>query len=109
MGKSTTAVNLAYTLAQMGAKVGILDGDVYGPSLPTMVKPDPPVLRMDAETRAILPPEFEDVKVVSLGFHGTFAFPVRHLACFSSVSVLLHFMQHCFILLHFSCAAVCLV
>ena len=70
VGKSTTAVNLAYTLAQMGARVGILDADIYGPSLPTMVKPDPPVLQMDPETKAITPPQFEGVKVVSFGFAG---------------------------------------
>lgn len=54
----------------MGARVGILDADIYGPSLPTMVKPDPPVLQMDPETKAIRPPEFEGVKVVSFGFAG---------------------------------------
>jgi len=43
---------------------------VYGPSLPTMVKPDPPVLQMDPETKAIKPPEFEGVKVGSFGFAG---------------------------------------
>lgn len=70
VGKSTTAVNLAYTLAQMGARVGIFDADVYGPSLPTMVSPSEKVMGMDPVTRALTPTEYEGVKLVSFGFAG---------------------------------------
>lgn len=70
VGKSTTAVNLAYTLAQMGARVGIFDADVYGPSLPTMVSPEVRVMAMNPETRALTPTEYEGVKLVSFGFAG---------------------------------------
>lgn len=70
MGKSTTAVNLAYTLAQMGARVGIFDADVYGPSLPTMVSPSERVMRMDPATKALTPTEYEGVQLVSFGFAG---------------------------------------
>ncbi|CAN4096366.1 unnamed protein product [Withania somnifera] len=70
VGKSTVAVNLAYTLADMGARVGISDADVYGPSLPTMVSPENRLLEMNAEKRTIIPTEYMGVKLVSFGFAG---------------------------------------
>eukprot|EP00898_Chlorokybus_atmophyticus_P006143 jgi/Chlat1/652/Chrsp103S01053 len=70
VGKSTVSVNLAYSLAMMGARVGIFDADVYGPSLPTMVSPEVRVLRMDEQTKAIQPTEYLGVKCVSFGFAG---------------------------------------
>ncbi|RDY08323.1 Fe-S cluster assembly factor HCF101, chloroplastic, partial [Mucuna pruriens] len=70
VGKSTVAVNLAYTLADMGARVGIFDADVYGPSLPTMVSPEDRLLVMNPEKKTIIPTEYMGVKLVSFGFAG---------------------------------------
>eukprot|EP01041_Mallomonas_annulata_P005846 gene5846-11807_t len=66
VGKSTVAVNLAYTLKQAGATVGILDADIYGPSLPTMTKPT----NLDSVFRQnqLYPLEYEGVKLMSMGF-----------------------------------------
>ncbi|HXW95872.1 MAG TPA: P-loop NTPase [Nitrososphaerales archaeon] len=65
VGKSTIAVNLAVALAESGAKVGILDADVYGPNIPLMmgIKSSPQI-----KDDRIIPPEAFGVKVASLGF-----------------------------------------
>ena len=69
VGKSTVAVNLAYELARLGGRVGLLDLDVYGPSLPILIKPEDPSIRRSEKGKGmILPIEHEGVKVLSLGF-----------------------------------------
>lgn len=69
VGKSTIAVNLAYELAQMGGRVGLLDLDVYGPSLPVLVKPkDVAVRKSPLGAGMVYPIEHEGVKLLSLGF-----------------------------------------
>lgn len=67
VGKSTLAVNLALALAETGARTGLLDLDMYGPSAPTMMGIHGGRMRMDAEDR-ILPLENHGVKLVSIGF-----------------------------------------
>lgn len=66
VGKSTVAVNLAVALAQSGARVGIMDADIYGPNIPRMLGLDGPP-RLDNHDRMV-PHEAFGVRVVSLGF-----------------------------------------
>ena len=69
VGKSTVAVNLAYTLMKQGFKVGIFDADLYGPSLPTMISPDSIHLYTDEQDpNKIKPILFAGVKTMSYGF-----------------------------------------
>jgi len=70
VGKSTTAVNLAFTLLQMGGSVGIFDADVYGPSLPTMTSPEYKQIAADPVTRELTPVEYAGVKCMSFGWAG---------------------------------------
>lgn len=70
VGKSTVCVNLALALAKQGAKVGILDADIYGPSIPIMFNLEgkrPPVIEKDGQHK-ILPIEQYGVKTLSIGF-----------------------------------------
>jgi ATP-binding protein involved in chromosome partitioning len=64
VGKSTTSVNLAYALAASGSKVGLLDADVYGPSIPFMTRPDAPT---QSNSNLMVPPMASGVKVMSIG------------------------------------------
>jgi len=67
VGKSTVAVNLAMALSESGARTGLLDLDMYGPSTPTMMGISGGRMKMDNEER-ILPLENHGVKLVSIGF-----------------------------------------
>ena len=66
VGKSTVAVNLAVALAQCGAKVGLMDADIYGPNVPMMMGLE--VLPPTPKGKKIQPAEAFGVKVMSIGF-----------------------------------------
>jgi ATP-binding protein involved in chromosome partitioning len=66
VGKSTVATNLAVALAQQGARVGLMDADIYGPNIPKMMGVHRP-LEVDADAK-IIPLEAHGIKLVSIGF-----------------------------------------
>jgi ATP-binding protein involved in chromosome partitioning len=70
VGKSTIAANLAIALQKSGFKTGIIDADIYGPSIPMMfdlVDTKPAVMEMGGKS-LIVPPEQYGIKVLSIGF-----------------------------------------
>jgi ATP-binding protein involved in chromosome partitioning len=70
VGKSTIAVNLAVAVAKTGASVGLIDADVYGPSIPTMFDLEGvhPKIRLEGNVEYIVPIEKHGVKLLSIGF-----------------------------------------
>jgi ATP-binding protein involved in chromosome partitioning len=65
VGKTTLAVNLAVALAARGSRVGMIDGDIYGPNVPIMLGVQ---AQLEADGEKIVPAEKFGIKVVSMGF-----------------------------------------
>jgi ATP-binding protein involved in chromosome partitioning len=74
VGKSTIAVNLAVALAECGAKVGLMDADIYGPNVPMMMGVN--ALPPTPQGKKIQPAEAYGVKVMSIGFMVTTGQPL---------------------------------
>jgi ATP-binding protein involved in chromosome partitioning len=65
VGKTTVAVNLAIALAKCGGRVGMIDGDIYGPNVPIMLGVD---AQLTTDGQKIVPAEKYGIRVVSMGF-----------------------------------------
>ena len=65
VGKTTVAVNLAVALSKMGARVGVLDGDIYGPNVPIMFGLQ---AQLQTDGKKIRPAEKYGIQIVSMGF-----------------------------------------
>ena len=65
VGKTTVSVNLALALAKTGSRVGILDGDIYGPNVPIMLGLN---TQLETDGKQIVPAEKYGLQVVSMGF-----------------------------------------
>lgn len=65
VGKTTVAVNLAVALSKLGARVGVLDGDIYGPNIPIMFGLQ---AQLETDGKKIRPAEKYGIQVVSMGF-----------------------------------------
>lgn len=71
VGKSTTSVNLALALAQQGVKVGIVDADIYGPSLPMMLGVAEGTRPEIVDQKFFIPVEAQGIKSMSMGYLAT--------------------------------------
>jgi ATP-binding protein involved in chromosome partitioning len=68
VGKSTVAANLACALARTGATVGLMDADIYGPSIPLIMGVEDAQIEVDEAKEQLIPVERYGVKVISMGF-----------------------------------------
>src|SRR5687767_9437952 len=65
VGKTTVAVNLAIALAKCGSRVGMIDGDIYGPNVPIMLGINE---QLTTDGKKIIPAEKYGIQVISMGF-----------------------------------------